>query len=118
MSRKPRPSDLARAGRTIGTLSCPWCGGQAEARRNEGKHAYVYCPGCGLTTTARTGHQSELIERAIAAPVATPALPKLQPAAAPSTEKLQPAAAASAAVSPPAAPPRRAGLWEQLGARS
>lgn len=113
MSRKPRPSDLARAGRTIGTLACPWkCGGQAEVRRNEGKHAYCYCPSCGLTTTARTGHQSELIERAIAAPVATPPLPPVEP-------KLQPKTADPAPVaSAPPAPPRRVGLWEQLGARS
>lgn len=99
-----KPSDLRRAGRTIGKLRCPWCGGQAQARQNEGKHAYCYCPGCGLTTTARTGVQAELILRAMSAPeIAPEPPPKVQP---------------GAATSPPAAPAKPRGIWEQLGMRS
>ena len=56
----PCPESAER--RIIGRRPCTWCGfAHAHVRRVEGKHAYLYCPSCGLSTIAKNSVQHDLI---------------------------------------------------------
>jgi hypothetical protein len=48
--------------RIIGRKGCTWCGFEsAHVKQTEGKHPYHHCPGCGMQTIAKNGHQAALI---------------------------------------------------------
>ena len=102
----------------IGRRSCPWCGfGHAHVKQNEGKLPYHHCPDCGMMTPAKNGAQAALLKKGMGPIDGVP--PAAEPPRPPATDNpivvhgvghlVAPPAAAA-----PAAPPRPAGLWDQL----
>jgi len=105
--------------RIIGRKACPWCGFHgAHVKQSDGKNTYHHCPSCGLTTHAKNGLQSKLIEREMRPEPMYGTIPEPgpecdQPITMPGVLdaiKSAPPAAAPA----PAAPKRPAGLWDTL----
>lgn len=101
---------------------CVCCGFEAvHIRSNEGKHPYLYCPTCGLTTPARNGMQAAGLMAGLRPEKHTSA-PQLQAGNPPQLERraddinVSPPAAASPAATPatpPAPAPKRAS-WATL----
>lgn len=105
--------------RILGRRACHWCGfAHAHVRQTEGKQAYVYCPECGITTTARNGAQTTLLTKGMrpelgAVPPPEPPIaadPIIVPGGA-QHAKVQPQTAEAAA---PAAPRKPASWIDQL----
>lgn len=93
----------------IGRRACPWCGFQhAHVKRNDAKNPFLHCPECGLLTQAKNGAQARLLTAGMRPAGAVPEPPPTdQPIIVPKAAPPEPSPA-------PAAPPRPAGLWEQL----
>jgi hypothetical protein len=105
--------------RIIGRKACPWCGFEsAHVKRTEGKNSYHHCPSCGLTTPAKNGQQSKLIELGMRPEPLYGAIPEPgpecdQPITIPGVlDAIRPAPRAAAPV--PTAPKKPAGLWDSL----
>lgn len=100
----------------IGRRACPWCKfPHAHIKQGEGKLPYHHCPECGTMTVAKNGLQARLLKEGMGPIDGMP--PPPQPPATDSPIVVRgvdhlvvPPAAAPA----PAAPPRPAGLWDQL----